>query len=311
LSKEKICYVIMPFSPTKSTKNWDKVYEKVFRPAIEKSSFNYVCRKSEIKNVSFSEEIIKNLKNSDLVLADLTDFNANVMWELGIRHTLSTKTIMICQKEQIDNLPSDIRHFGVIGYGKEITDAEEFKEEIEKMLSELNSNPDLNTSPVRNVLNAEDLILSSQDRNKTISNLNGLLSELLFDLNFAEKIEKGESDIGLKTTTLGIFTHNALDYLLSTNYVSASKSFYLTILIARNGLREINKRLDMILLDKRMKQDHNNTERIKEKIDEIIQDIKNAIKETTKLRNDIRKGIPEFVEPPTIFFKDEHEKLLE
>ena len=303
----------MPFSKTENIpkEQWLKIYENLFKPIIEDSKFGYTCVKSESNTGSFTKEIIHNLKNAKTVLADISDFNHNVMWELGVRHALSKRTIMVAREDMIDKIPSDITNYVVIPYSEGNTEYKEFKEKIHNIFQKIDADPDRADSPVFDYLSVEELVLSSQDRNKIISNLNGLLSELLFDLNFAEHIESGEADVGLKTTTLGIFTVNAMDYLLSTNYVTASKLFYLTILVVRNRVREINRRLDMILLDKRVHQDRSHSENIKTDIVDIIADIKDGIKETTQLRKNIRKGMPEFIEPPTIVFDDKHEKLLE
>jgi len=299
----------MPFSPTESTKDWAKVYEKVFRPAIEKSSFNYVCRKSEIKNVSFSEEIIKNLKNSDLVLADLTDYNPNVMWELGIRHTISTKTIMICQKEQIDNLPSDIRHFGVIGYGREITDAEEFKEEIEKMLSEINSNSDLNTSPVRNVLNAEDIILSRVQRKTIINKISGLLSEFMLNLKVVEDFISGKLTVNSKNISFRRFHSECIMLLRNTNYFPFNQEYLNATFNLLLAIENANMALDKAHfnskdeLEKAEKKVKNNSNAIKEELDFLIP-------ETNTLLKKIKSGGE--IEGETIisYFTKGHEKLI-
>ena len=40
-------------------------------------------------------DIIPPIYNADIVLADLTGLNPNVMYELGIAHSLNKKTIMI------------------------------------------------------------------------------------------------------------------------------------------------------------------------------------------------------------------------
>ena len=63
----------MPFSPTESTADWDKIYNQVFKPVIENSKFGYVCKRSEIQNGAFTKDIVIDLKNSHLVLAEYTD----------------------------------------------------------------------------------------------------------------------------------------------------------------------------------------------------------------------------------------------
>jgi hypothetical protein len=61
--------------------------------------------------------IVNELYYSHIVLAVLTDYNPNVLYELGTRHSLKRGTIMMLQKGQ--KIPFDIAQYGVIYYGLE------------------------------------------------------------------------------------------------------------------------------------------------------------------------------------------------
>lgn len=76
--------------------------------------------------------IINNIENSDIVIAVLTDFNSNVWYELGIRHTLRTGTIMLLQEGQ--KVPFDIIDFGIIFYKDSIGLEQRIKKSIEYYL---------------------------------------------------------------------------------------------------------------------------------------------------------------------------------
>jgi hypothetical protein len=55
--------------------------------------------------------IVEDLAWTDFVLAVLTDFNPNVWYELGARHSLIRGgTVMICEEKQIKKLPFDLKH---------------------------------------------------------------------------------------------------------------------------------------------------------------------------------------------------------
>ncbi|OBR36272.1 hypothetical protein A9199_08340 [Donghicola sp. JL3646] len=47
-----------------------------------------------------NQDIIVRLHKSDLVVADLTDQNANVMWEVGLRHAFNKPIVTICKSDQ-------------------------------------------------------------------------------------------------------------------------------------------------------------------------------------------------------------------
>lgn len=58
--------------------------------------------------------IIEELKSSDLVIADLTDLNPNVFYELGVRHYTGKPTILIA--EQGVRTPFDVNSMPIIFY---------------------------------------------------------------------------------------------------------------------------------------------------------------------------------------------------
>ena len=82
--------------------------------------------------------IVENIESSDIVIAILTDFNANVWYELGIRHTLKSGTIMLLQEGQ--KVPFDISDFGIIFYKDSIGLERLVRKEIERYLDKLADN---------------------------------------------------------------------------------------------------------------------------------------------------------------------------
>lgn len=121
----KSCFIIMPFSKTK-TKSGDLnyhelefIYTNVIKRAVEelrddeKPFFSSVTR-YDSKVGSIISGIVNTLNDADLVIADLTGLNHNVMYELGVRHTLKRGTIIVTQ--DIDTLPSDLRDYFFIPY---------------------------------------------------------------------------------------------------------------------------------------------------------------------------------------------------
>ena len=95
----------------------DETFKYLIKPVFD--SFDIICYRAIDKNLtgSIDKVMLSELKNADLALVDLSTLNANVMWELGVRHALKPHhTIMICEKEQMNELPFDINHFPVHQY---------------------------------------------------------------------------------------------------------------------------------------------------------------------------------------------------
>lgn len=149
----KKCFVIMPFSTTKTCQKdeWTEIFKKVITPAVEKSGFNYKCERANIQYGSIIWEILDKLNRSELVIADITDRNTNVLYELGVRHALGGPTIAIAQNK--DDIPYDLTPYPFKIYGwKTDKEKKDFKKEIKKAIADLEKNPRKAISPVRKYL---------------------------------------------------------------------------------------------------------------------------------------------------------------
>jgi len=155
--EEKNCFVIMPFSETASCSKakWTKVFKDVIKPAVEKSGFNYRCERANIHFGSIIDGILDRLNRSELVIADITDRNPNVLYELGVRHTLGGPAIVIAQNE--DDIPFDLTPYPFTIYGlKSKREKDAFSEEIKNAIADLEQNPQKAASPVRKYLDHID-----------------------------------------------------------------------------------------------------------------------------------------------------------
>jgi len=94
---------------------------------------------------------MEDLAWTDRVLAVLTDFNANVWYELGARHSLIRGgTVMICKQEQIKKLPFDLKHHGVVGYNEKALNKELFVEALKQQLTKIGD--ETSDSPISDFL---------------------------------------------------------------------------------------------------------------------------------------------------------------
>src|SRR5581483_9402517 len=119
---KKLCFVIMPFSKTKSCTEgeWTSFFEGVIRPSVEGAGLGYECRRSSAKTGNLIRDILQDLNKADVVIADLTDQRPNVFYELGVRHTLRNRTILIAARKS--DIPSDLAGYAHHIYSKKTTD---------------------------------------------------------------------------------------------------------------------------------------------------------------------------------------------
>lgn len=95
----------------------DETYSVLIKPVFD--ALNIPCYRAIDKNIngSIDKLMLQEIKDADIALVDISTLNANVMWELGVRHALKSKyTIVICEKEQMASIPFDINHFVVHQY---------------------------------------------------------------------------------------------------------------------------------------------------------------------------------------------------
>jgi len=113
------CFVIMPFSktnPVHSESYWTNHFENFLKVEIEKIP-NLKAHRSKALRGDILKNIIRDLYDSFIVVADLTDYNSNVFYELGIRQSFRYRTITIAQNGT--ELPFDIGRKGTLFYDPE------------------------------------------------------------------------------------------------------------------------------------------------------------------------------------------------
>ena len=83
-------FVIMPFN-----EHFDVIYNDFIKPVLEKNRF-LVERADEIQgSQNIQRGIVGGIYNSELIVADLTEHNPNVYYELGLVHGLRKKLFFL------------------------------------------------------------------------------------------------------------------------------------------------------------------------------------------------------------------------
>jgi len=157
LEKSRLCYVIMPFSATASCSEdqWTEIFDHLIKPAVEKAGLGYECRRSDANLGNIIKAIVQSLEEAHVVIADLTDQNPNVFYELGVRHALSDRTILLAQN--IDAIPFDLRPYATHVYSWN-TDSgrKNLRSKLRKLLSQIDSEPERSDNPVSDFLTGQN-----------------------------------------------------------------------------------------------------------------------------------------------------------
>jgi len=106
------CYVSAPFG-TKGGVDYDRIYREIVRPAVEQAGLE--CRRADEFGPAalIQKAILQAVIASDVMIADVSNQNPNVMYELGIRHALRRGATILMSS---DSLPFNISHSFALRY---------------------------------------------------------------------------------------------------------------------------------------------------------------------------------------------------
>ncbi len=131
MSEKRKCFIIQPL-----TNKYKKRCEETYKPAIEKAGLvpyrvdeDYDATRLKI------QVIMEEIEKSAVCLAEISEDNPNVWYELGFAHGHDVPVVLICEKDKRDKLPFDVNQREAYSYGTTSQgDWEELQEEIEKRL---------------------------------------------------------------------------------------------------------------------------------------------------------------------------------
>lgn len=166
-------FVIMPFSD-----DFFESYEML--KAHFEDSFDFTHAGDEDNQQNILADIIPPIYNTDIVIADLTGLNPNVMYELGIAHSFNKKTIVIT-RDEISKLPFDLRQYRAKDYSTHFKKFNELIQYLEKNLNGALDGSVIYSNPVADFL----------EKNKIDPQT--LFSKETIDINIEES-EKGFID---------------------------------------------------------------------------------------------------------------------
>jgi len=146
----------MPFAP-----EFDAVYEVILGAARD-SDFD-CARADKKKDLGLiTQGIMMDILLADIVVADISGFNPNVLYELGIAHTLGKPTLLISQElSSGGRLPFDITHMATIPYTRPVTVGDAHARELNISIQRYFSESRIHHNPVSITFAAERLSLAN------------------------------------------------------------------------------------------------------------------------------------------------------
>ena len=134
-SKKKRCFFITPIGDSSSQirRKTDGVINAVIAPVMNKLGFDLEIPHKMTDSGSITIQIVKHILEDEIVIANLTGLNANVMYELAVRH--ATCKPVICIAEENTTLPFDIATERTIFYSDDMYGVDVLKEKLSSMIT--------------------------------------------------------------------------------------------------------------------------------------------------------------------------------
>ena len=112
----KSCFVIAPIGePGSETRlRSDDLLELVIVPVTKELGYSARRADQMTEPGLITRQVVKAIMESHLVLADLSDRNANVFYELSLRHAIGKPVVHLIQES--DDIPFDVRDFRTVRY---------------------------------------------------------------------------------------------------------------------------------------------------------------------------------------------------
>ncbi len=197
---KKTCFVIMGFGKKTDlggTYDLDMTYKNIVKPAVEQCGLTCI-RGDEVKDSSLIDKsMYALLVQTELVIADITTYNPNAIYELGIRHGSKPYSTIII-KGNDSQIPFDINHNRIFHYkhgGEDIgkTEADRCVAELKSLIENVLKHQEIDSPLFEFIPSAKPHIIPEEEFSGIIKEL-AEKEEHLFGIVERAKLEMKSED---------------------------------------------------------------------------------------------------------------------
>ena len=125
-------FVIMPFA-----QEMRRNYDLVIGPALRRGKVRPI-RADEEQSGHIHAQMLSRILESGLTVADISGTNPNVFYELGVAHSLRSRTLMVVREDCAKTIPFDVMPYRVFIFkDPAVAKSEEIEADIVRLAEEI------------------------------------------------------------------------------------------------------------------------------------------------------------------------------
>ncbi len=125
--RRPLCFVLMPFAEEQR-----EVYDGVIKPTVEECGITCLRADDIYSPGPILVKVMENIARAKVILADLSGRNSNVFYEVGMAHAIRANEDVVLLCRDMEDVPFDLRHLGVIVYKDTTSGFETLKKDLRK-----------------------------------------------------------------------------------------------------------------------------------------------------------------------------------
>lgn len=216
----KTCFVIAPIGETRSEtrKRSDLVLKHIIAPAVEQCGYEALRADQIAEPGIITSQVIQHIIDDPLVVADLTERNPNVFYELAIRHAIRKPLIQIIKSDE--QIPFDVAGTRTISVDHRDLDSVELaKAEIIKQIDTLEKKPQEIETPISIAIELKFLRQSENPEERSLAEILSSITEIKAELSNLGAADRVNMDMIFERTSEMIYStqrqfYNRLEEML-------------------------------------------------------------------------------------------------
>jgi hypothetical protein len=174
-----VCFVIAPIGEegSETRTRSDQVLRHVIAPAANECGYRALRADKISEPGIITSQVIQHLVEDPLVIADLTDWNPNVFYELAVRHAVRRPVVQIIQAGQ--KIPFDIAGTRTIPLDhRDLDSVARCREEMVRQIQTVEKDVSQVDTPISVAIDLQSLRGSENPLEKSIAEIISMLQEL-------------------------------------------------------------------------------------------------------------------------------------